>query len=420
MVIEQPLPQAKERSNMCIIVYKPAGADLPGQDIRTMHHVNPHGFGYMYADVDKGSLMYYKKKDVPIAHILSSFADHKDKEVCYHFRYKTRGAVNEHQVHPFPVHHDKDTGLVVWMMHNGTINITEKSHENDTQAFIRQVVRPVLKQDSSAFYSDWFVEFVEDVVPLTSKILFLDNLGRTVFINGSKWDSRGDCDVSNLYSFNWSHRAAAVPAAGVGYKKPVTTLPGTATQPGKPEVKKEEVKEEIKKEGDDKKEDPPLLLTSDTHNKLKKFSSEKTIILPDGSIFEVGLTRGVFYSTSGQVMLQKDLEDKIPNNLMPLKRIIACQTGKKKDYSDQHVPPYARKTLSSLLEASMVSLTDAQIAKYVTCYPYTTAEYIMATPSITSWMIDNFDVTNYKGLVNFAKNQPLDMAQVLIFWGKRD
>lgn len=97
---------------MCVIIYKPAGVELPIKDLKKAWEANNDGAGVIIPSrcprVLKG-IMKYKKLET----LIDALQDH---ELAIHLRWATHGSVNESNTHPFPCGKDR------YLMHNGILS----------------------------------------------------------------------------------------------------------------------------------------------------------------------------------------------------------------------------------------------------------------------------------------------------------
>lgn len=129
---------------MCIIVYKPAGAELPEKSIlKNCWANNPDGAGIMWADrgVVRGRKGFMKQKQVMAE--LEPATAWVDYDLVIHFRWATHGLRDQTATHPFPLSTDtKELTRTTWqsrsgIAHNGVISGYGTKDLSDTQEFIK-------------------------------------------------------------------------------------------------------------------------------------------------------------------------------------------------------------------------------------------------------------------------------------------
>jgi len=187
---------------MCVIISQPPKGFLPEVDMRNAMRTNAHGFGYAYYDETTDRIIAEKDITYTPEKMLEVWEQLKDKEVIYHFRIRTRGPSLKAQCHPFQVL-SKDDGdpFDMWFAHNGTImNVKEEGDESDTMAFNRIFLKPILKRDPLLIETPAFQELIKHFIG-TSKLCFIYDKGKKVVINPQAGTKRGECWVSNDYSF---------------------------------------------------------------------------------------------------------------------------------------------------------------------------------------------------------------------------
>ena len=139
---------------MCIIVYKPAGIELPSKDtLRECWDNNPHGAGLMWPDGERVNLqkgyMSWEEFETALDDVTKGI-DVTSTPMALHFRIATHGAIVPGCCHPFAV---KDSfermrqtkiSAEVGFMHNGTLSGLETDDEtSDSMAFAKSVLVPL-------------------------------------------------------------------------------------------------------------------------------------------------------------------------------------------------------------------------------------------------------------------------------------
>ena len=180
---------------MCIIAIKPRGQKLwDDATIRTMFQNNPHGAGYMFCD---GRDVVIQKGFMDADSLLKSLhqRDFTKTNLVLHFRIKTSGKKDAYNCHPFPIY-DKNklsTRTDIALAHNGVLRQFEPSYDskiNDTQVFIRNVLRPLKR----GFQSNDNVTYLIGRIIGTNKFAFLDNKNNVTLI--------GDFITDNGYIYS--------------------------------------------------------------------------------------------------------------------------------------------------------------------------------------------------------------------------
>lgn len=170
---------------MCIIAIKPKGKRMiDEQTIRTMFANNPHGAGYMYYDYDLEQVVIRKGFRSVDAFIKDINARRlTETNVVLHFRISTSGLIDELNCHPFPIYDVNATfcKTSIGMAHNGILYDYEPpkwSEINDTQVFIRRVIRKL----SKGFINDYnCLKLIKELV-YCNKLAFLDNNNKVTMI----------------------------------------------------------------------------------------------------------------------------------------------------------------------------------------------------------------------------------------------
>lgn len=120
---------------MCVIIYKPAGVEIPSTEILNKAHLrNPHGCGLVSPTIQYKGLSY------------NSFLKHLRKcnveePLLIHFRFATHGSVKRSNCHPF-----YDTETDTYFMHNGVLRIYPKKDMTDSEYAFRNILQPYIKK----------------------------------------------------------------------------------------------------------------------------------------------------------------------------------------------------------------------------------------------------------------------------------
>lgn len=180
---------------MCLIIYKPAGTEIPNALIERAEKNNNDGWGLMWT-VD-GRME--TTKGFGIKGILEAIEDEtfKANNGFVHFRLGTSGAKDLENCHPFRVTDD------IYMMHNGIFRIENNldATKSDTWHFVEKYLRPLLKEDPTAFLDkDWLSDLAWFVG--TNKIAILNAAGESGIVNAGQWSKYKGLLLSNLNSCN--------------------------------------------------------------------------------------------------------------------------------------------------------------------------------------------------------------------------
>lgn len=141
---------------MCIICYKPAGAQFPSKTkIKTMFRNNPNGAGFMYSD---GKKVYIQKGFMTIGdfnNALNRVKKHVEYPFVLHFRITTNGGTSKGLTHPFPLSDElktltaTNTKTNIGIAHNGIIPLTDYANKiSDTAEFIRKYMTRLIHTET--------------------------------------------------------------------------------------------------------------------------------------------------------------------------------------------------------------------------------------------------------------------------------
>ena len=116
---------------MCVIIVKPAGAEMPSRDIlNAAFHANPNGCGFVSTRHAYKSLDYRK-------FIKALSQVRRDEDCIIHFRLATHGSIKRANCHPFRCGD-------VWLAHNGILDIAPVGDMTDSETALRTVIAPAI------------------------------------------------------------------------------------------------------------------------------------------------------------------------------------------------------------------------------------------------------------------------------------
>lgn len=145
---------------MCVIIYKPAGVELPATDImEKAHKANPHGCGLVSPSV--------KYKGMQFTTFMKRYSQCKKEEpLLIHFRLATHGSIRRANSHPF-----YDKGTDTYFMHNGVLHEVETHNDRtDSECAFRSMIVPKIKLYG---LHDWrFSKFIYGMIG-ASKFAFM-------------------------------------------------------------------------------------------------------------------------------------------------------------------------------------------------------------------------------------------------------
>ena len=182
---------------MCIAINSPKGTTPKKESLKESFKNNPHGGGFAF--VDDGKIII-KKGFMDFNKFFRAYNDAnlQSKNKLIHFRIKTSGKINYENCHPFMVT-DK-----LAMIHNGVIPNFGNDKISDTREFISMVLAPIIKENGlEVLTNQTFIETMRDLIG-SSKLVFLDNKGKSYIINETL--GHYNCDVwfsnSSYKSYN--------------------------------------------------------------------------------------------------------------------------------------------------------------------------------------------------------------------------
>ncbi len=168
---------------MCVIIYKPAGKELPNSDILDRaYQRNPHGCGLVSPSVFYKGLSYNSfKKNLKECKI--------NEPLLIHFRFATHGSVKKANCHPF---FDEETET--YFMHNGIMyGIKPSKDKTDSECAFRWLLQPYIKK--YGLFSKKVTETANQIRGYYSKFAMMQ--GSNVELFGEYFQYQ-DCYFSNL------------------------------------------------------------------------------------------------------------------------------------------------------------------------------------------------------------------------------
>jgi hypothetical protein len=188
---------------MCLLVTQQYDSPTLTQDwIADFAVANADGVGSMY--VEDGQLVISKCLFKSTDELVEFFEQHVNGRDCaFHFRMKTHGNIDMENCHPYEVFNMAEHGIDLWLMHNGVLhtgNVDDKT-KSDTWHYIRNYIRPLLKNNYDLAFDPVFSELIGDHIG-NNRFVLMDNNGRLAIINedqGVYWGGRW---MSNTYA--WS------------------------------------------------------------------------------------------------------------------------------------------------------------------------------------------------------------------------
>ncbi len=175
---------------MCLIIYKPAGIEIPSSLIINAYQDNHDGWGIMSQHDNQIQLT----KGFSLQSLQTEINNYDlSQELYVHLRKATKGAIALDNCHPFQVTPD------LYLMHNGTIDIEINDNKiSDTKSFVN-LISPMLKNYPDLLKDRGWIKLIESFIA-DSRIVFLDRKGNNYFINQHLWYNRRGLYLSNTKS----------------------------------------------------------------------------------------------------------------------------------------------------------------------------------------------------------------------------
>ena len=202
---------------MCILIKQPAGHVFSNEWLADFYSHNPDGIGVMWAK--DGIINVAKTVPNNVQDVIDFYTEHvAGKECALHLRWTTHGDTDLTNCHPYEVMSEED-GYPVYLMHNGVLSTgnQEDKSKSDTYLYIKNIIRPALLNNPTAFMEPWFKTLIEDHIGYSNKFVMMDAHGNTMTFNESAGVMWGDVWMSNTYAFD---------SIKAGVKKPAYTFNG--------------------------------------------------------------------------------------------------------------------------------------------------------------------------------------------------
>jgi len=198
---------------MCVIIYREPGVTIPFDKLKSACIVNADGMGLVAIDRGKLELRkFFQEKGNEPETLAKFLEDAKDLHVYAHLRFRTKGAKDKDNVHPFGVLKKKLHGMDLQFMHNGTLTDFGTTNDCDSKHFAKSLLRPLSEtflkaNEGKPFLHDpVYVKLLEKYAGKGSVFLLVDNLGNHQIVNYDNGKAFDGWWASNEYSFNRTHR----------------------------------------------------------------------------------------------------------------------------------------------------------------------------------------------------------------------
>lgn len=163
---------------MCLIVHKPAQVTLPRALLESAAQFNPHGVGVVAFQPEGPALL--RRRLASSTAELGAWAEELGAAECvFHFRYGTRGALDEDNVHPLQITDD------IYLFHNGTLRLDlHTPARSDTWHLAQDFLAPVLSRRPELIEDPTFQHMLEAAAGPHNRLVLVDlRRRRTVLIN---------------------------------------------------------------------------------------------------------------------------------------------------------------------------------------------------------------------------------------------
>jgi hypothetical protein len=168
------------------------------------------------AVVDRGKMelrKYFDPKGNDPEVVAKFLEDAKKQDVYIHLRYRTRGARDKENVHPFGILKNAKHGIDIQFMHNGTLTDFGNATDCDSKDFVKSILTPVSERfiksidPGQLLHDPVYTAILDKYAGKGSVFLLFDNLGNHRIVNYDNGKDFTGWWASNEYSFNRSHRS---------------------------------------------------------------------------------------------------------------------------------------------------------------------------------------------------------------------
>lgn len=188
---------------MCVIIRHTPNANIPDVNLEACWQKNSDGWGIMW--VEEGRVRVLKSLDNQS--FLAYYRQLKHLPIGVHFRFKTHGAIDLGNAHPYPILIKERDGRDLYVMHNGTISGREVvKGKSDTWHYVEQVLRPILTDHPDLIHNHVFEQWVLKDIG-SSRLLFLSGEGKFTTYNETQGMEAFGCWLSNGHSHHPTYRA---------------------------------------------------------------------------------------------------------------------------------------------------------------------------------------------------------------------
>lgn len=201
---------------MCIILSSDKGKLLNRENLETSFKSNGDGIGFSY--VKDGKLLL-EKGFFDFEEFYKAYQKTENYSHIIHFRYKTHGAKDKLNCHPFVVSENKkydennkeienENELLLVMAHNGVLSSfgNKEKDMSDTYSFIKEILNPLSRDtQGKPWWKNKGLQWLLESSIGSNKLVFLDNLGEITIINESAGEWVGD-KSDGIWASNSSYK----------------------------------------------------------------------------------------------------------------------------------------------------------------------------------------------------------------------
>jgi len=195
---------------MCLLITQSSTSPVINDKwLADFYDYNSDGVGVMYSEND--SLVIEKILPKNEKAFIDFYHSHiAGKNCAFHLRMRTHGEIDLDNCHPYEVLNRADHGVDLWLMHNGILSTgnAADTKKSDTWHYIRDYLRPMLKNNPQFFKDPAFSALIGDHIGASNKFVLMDNAGHQVTINKSSGVYWGGLWLSNTYAWTASKNAS--------------------------------------------------------------------------------------------------------------------------------------------------------------------------------------------------------------------
>jgi hypothetical protein len=187
---------------MCLLIESHASTVLPEAMLASVYRKNSDGIGVMWAE--NGFLRIEKALPANVGEFLDFYERNiKGKECFWHARWRTHGAINLDNCHPYTVF-DQTQPMPVALMHNGVLRQGNEADTSmsDTWHYINDFLKPTTQAQPAVIFVPEFAKIIAAHIGSNNKFALMNNLGQMQVVNREAGVTYNGAWLSNTYAWD--------------------------------------------------------------------------------------------------------------------------------------------------------------------------------------------------------------------------